>query len=63
MQNSFSQELQAKSLMNICKNDFRKYDGFFFDVNDIKKLSKKANDMSLQDKLWDKTIEFLKIKH
>ena len=40
-----------------------KYDGFFFDVNDIKKLSKKANDMSLQDKLWDKTIEFLKIKH
>ena len=60
--NTISQELQAKSLMSICKNDFRKYDGFFFDVKNIKKISKKANDKSLQDKLWDKTVEFLKIK-
>ncbi len=60
--NSLSQQFQAKKLLNICINDFRKYDGCSFDIKKIKKISKKNNDKFLQDKLWNKTVKFLKIK-
>ena len=58
---SLFQERQAKKLFDVTKTQLSKFDRNFFDFYGIKKASNKSNDIFLQNELWDKSKNFLKL--
>jgi short-subunit dehydrogenase len=59
---SLFQELQAKKLFDITQTQLNKFDRNFFDINGIKKAANRSNDILLQNELWDKSKNFLKLR-
>ena len=59
---SLFQELQAKKLFDITQTQLNKFDRNFFDINGTKKTSYKSKDILLQNELWDKSKNFLKLR-
>ena len=58
---SLFQERQANKLFDVTKTQLSKFDRNFFDFYGIKKASNKSNDIFLQNELWDKSKNFLKL--
>lgn len=58
--NTSFQEQQAKKLFDISQNEINKYNGKFFDFHYIKRASDASYNINLQNKLWNKSKNYLK---